>query len=121
MSRSVTLDYDKLRERTIPTLTKHSAVIHISDELLFQDRAYVDARYDRKHIRHWSEPTAEDWALYHQAVRGKLAMEAYEGTEWGGPDTGTDVHKPEPRVTYEYLETNDEWLARCRALRQETT
>lgn len=106
---------------TIPTLTKMSAVFQISDEQLFILMGYEDKRYDRKHIRHESEPTAEDWALYHQAVRGKLAMEAYEGTEWGGPDTGTEVHKPEPRVTYEYLETHDEWLARCRALRQETT
>lgn len=105
---------------TIHKLQKFGAIHIISDEQLFTLMEMTDKRYERKATRHESEPTSEDWGLYHQAVRGKLAMEAYEGTEWGGPDTGTEVHKPKPRVTYEYLETHDEWLARCRALREES-
>jgi len=114
MSRSVQQDYDKLR-----TLQKFGAIHIISDEALFDLMAYDDKRFERKANKVITLPTSEDWGLYHQAVRGKMAMEAYEGTEWGGPDTGTEVHKPEPKTTYEYLETHDEWLARCRVLRQE--
>jgi len=106
---------------SIPTLQKYGAIMHISDEQLFVQMGYADKRYERKANKIITLPTSEDWGLYHQAVRGMLAMKAYEGTEWGGPDYGTEVHKPEPQTTYEYLETNDEWLARCRALRQETS
>jgi hypothetical protein len=120
MSRSVKQDYDKMREREFK-LIKLSATIQISDEALFAGLSYgFDSRYERKANKVITLPTSGDWGLYHQAVRGKLAMEAYEGTVWGGPDYGTEVHKPEPKVTYEWLETHDEWLARCRALRQET-
>lgn len=99
-------------------LTKYSAVMHISDEQLYILIGYGDKRYLRGAIVTETPPTSEDWALYHQAVQGLRALEAYDGTEWGGPDTGTEVHKPEPRVTYEWLETREEWIARCHALRQ---
>jgi hypothetical protein len=116
MSRSVKQEYPP--KAYIPTLKKYGAVIHISDEQLYSLLGINDVRYLRQANKVITLPTSEDWALYHQAVQGLRAMEAYEGTEWGGPDTGTEVHKPEPRVTYEWLETHDEWIARCHALRQ---
>jgi hypothetical protein len=103
---------------SIPTLKQYGAVHLISAEQLYLLMRSRDARYERKHNRIETPPTSEDWSLYHQAVQGLRALEAYVGTEWGGPDTGTEVHKPEPRVTYEWLETHDEWIERCHALRQ---
>lgn len=67
---------------------------------------------ERKCRRTPVEPTPEVWARYEAAKAGFAALEAYEHTEWGGPDYGTEV--PEPTTTYEieWLETRDEWLAR---------
>lgn len=98
---------------------KNAVVIRLSQEMVFMHRSLSDARYDRKHNKVVTPPTPEDWELYNQAVQGLKALQAYEGTEWGGPDYGTEVHKPEPRVTYEYLETHEEWIERCRTMEEE--
>jgi hypothetical protein len=97
-------------------INTNSYAFRLTHEQIYMHRALSDDRYGRKHNRHETPPTSEDWALYHQAVQGLKALEAYDGTEWGGPDYGTEVHKPEPRVTYEWLETHDEWIARCREM-----
>ena len=119
MSRSVTTDYDKLR--AIPKLQKFGAIHLISDEQLFMLMALTDSRYERKANKVINLPTQETWEKYRAALAGLNALKAYEFTEWGGPDYGTEVPRPTSTTTYEFLETNDEWLARCRALRQETT
>lgn len=100
-------------------IDKNSYVISLSHEQVFMNRALSAPRYYRKGNRVETPPTSEDWSLYHQAVQGLKALKAYEGTEWGGPDYGTEVHKPEPRITYEWLETHDEWIARCLAIEKE--
>ena len=41
--------------------------------------------------------------------------------EDGGPDERSQVNPPEPAREYEYAETVEEWLARCRAIEQEET
>jgi hypothetical protein len=122
VSRSVKQDYPSKAGGTpiIPQLKKYSAVMHLSDEQLFHVMSVSDGRYLRKANKIINLPTQETWAKYYAAVRGLQALEAYEFTEWGGPDTGTEVPEPYPIHTYEYLETYTEWLARCRALRQET-
>lgn len=99
-------------------LHKNTIVIRLSHEQIFMHRAMTDPRYNRKGNRIETPPTSEDWALYHQAVQGFKALEAYEGTEWGGPDYGTEVHKPEPRITFDWLETHDEWIERCRKMEE---
>ena len=126
MSRSVKMDYDKLRalqqEGTvrIDLIAKYGAITVISDEHLFTLMSYTDTRYARKANKIINLPTAEAWAKYYAAVAGLRALNEYEFTEWGGPDYGTEVPEPYPTHTYEYLETYSEWLARCQALRQET-
>lgn len=119
MSRSVTIDYDKLREREFK-LIKTTASIKVSDEQLFVLMGYTDKRYERKATKIINMPTQETWAQYYAAVGALRVLKEYEFTEWGGPDYGTEVLEPTPTNTYEYLETYTEWLARCRALRQET-
>lgn len=108
--------------RMLPdSLNKYSAIMLISEEAIFTEMGYGDERYLRKGNRVINLPTQETWDRYRAAVRGFQALEAYEFTEWGGPDYGTEVPEPQPIRAIEWLETNDEWLARCRALRQETT
>lgn len=65
-------------------------------------------------------PTPEAWSRYHAAKDGYKAMEAYEGTQFGGPDYGPSVDAPEDTVSIEYLETHAEWMDRCRALTRAT-
>ena len=105
---------------SIPTLQKYGAVMQISDGQLFNVIGVSDERYRRKATKIINLPTQETWDRYKAAVAGLQALKAYEFTEWGGPDYDTEVPEPYPTHTYEYLETNDEWLARCRALRQES-
>jgi hypothetical protein len=100
-------------------LTKFGARINISEHVLFDWMRYEDARYIRKHNKVEVPPTAEDWEQYRAAKAGFEAMRDYEWTEWGGPDYGTEVLPPPNRYEFEYLETHDEWIARCRALQME--
>lgn len=97
-------------------MNKNSYAIRISEEALFSSMSWRDSRYERKANRTSNPPTPEAWERYHAAKDGLAALEAYEFTEWGGPDYGTEVPEPEPTTTYEYLETHDEWIRRCRAL-----
>jgi hypothetical protein len=123
MSRSVKQDYPPKTGGTpiIPKLQKFGAITMVSDEQLFTLLSYRDKRYLRKANKIITLPTQEMWEWYRAAVAGLQALEAYEFTEWGGPDYGTEVLEPQPKTTYEYLETHDEWMARCRELRKETT
>lgn len=95
---------------------KFSMSIKLSEEQVFSMRAWKDPRFDRKANKITTPPTPETWERYRAAKAGLEALEAYEGTDWGGPDYGTEVHEPAPTITFEYLETVEEWLARCRAL-----
>jgi len=97
-------------------INKNYVAIRFSAEMIYSEKSWTDGRYARKSIRTEKPPTPEAWARYHAAKAGLAALEAYEGTEWGGPDYGTEVPEPEPTVTYEYLEAHDEWLARCAAM-----
>lgn len=105
--------------RLLPDVHKVGMTIQLTDEQLFGYMRFEDSRYDRKAKQIAVEPTPEVWARYYAAVKGFQALEAYEFTEWGGLDYGTEVPEPHTTYRYEYLETNEEWLARCRALRQE--
>ncbi|MDF9748651.1 hypothetical protein [Arthrobacter sp. ES3-54] len=97
-------------------MKKVYATMVFSSEMIYTEKAWTDGRYARKAIRTEAPPTSEAWERYRAAKAGLAALEAYEGTEWGGPDYGTEVPEPEPTVTFEYLETHDEWLARCDTL-----
>lgn len=97
-------------------MNKNYAAVSISAEVLFMEMSWRDPRYVRKANRTSTPPTAEAWERYRAAKAGMAALEAYEGTEWGGPDCRTEVHKPEPTVEFDYLETHDEWMARCRSI-----
>jgi len=90
----------------------------ITDEQFF---GFMGGEYERKGRRIVTPPTAEDMARYEKAKAAFKVLEEYEWMEWGGPDYGTEVEAPRSRVTYEYLETVEEWLDRCRALYKEGT
>ena len=97
-------------------LHKNAITMLVHCESVWMHKSFSDQRYARKATRYETPPTPEDWALYYQAKAGLRALEAYAGTEWGGPDYGTEVLEPEPRATYEYHETEEEWYARCHEL-----
>ena len=97
-------------------INKNTMTMWVSAESVWMYKSFSDPRYSRKATRHETPPTPEDWALYYQAKAGLRALEAYAGTEWGGPDYRTEVNEPEPHATYEYHETEEEWYARCHEL-----
>lgn len=98
------------------SVVKFGATVILTEWQVFDEMVFADPRYARRGFEYVVAPTNEDWAKYHRAKAGMLALEAYAGTEWGGPDYGTEVHMPKPRTLFEYTETHEEWLARCRAL-----
>lgn len=100
-------------------IQKFGAIFHFSEEWEFQARAFLDPRYARKAEYKTVEPTPEVWARYYAAKNALRVLHDYEHTEWGGPDYGTEV--PEPTATQEvtFLETHEEWIARCRELQKE--
>lgn len=97
-------------------LNKVPAYIKISPEVYFEGLGHQDERFRRRHRRTEVKPTPEVWARYYAALAGLRALEAYEWTMFGGPDYGTEVPEPSSTYEYEYLETNEEWLARCRSM-----
>lgn len=97
-------------------IRKIGAVVMISDEALFLDLGWQDARFIRKHDVVETPPSEDAWKRYKRALKGLKWLEDYEGTEWGGPDYGTEVLPPSARYTYNYHETHEEWLARCREI-----
>jgi hypothetical protein len=123
MSRSVRQDYDKLR--TIPhhvfvqeggAIRKIGMTIPVSWAVIFEERALSDSRYEQKARKTIVAPTSEDWAKYHLAKRALLTLKAYENTT-GAEEV--EIPCPKPKTEYEFLETVDEWLDRCRALQAE--
>lgn len=100
------------------SLRKYGAIQFISDEQLYVLLGSNDSHYIRKHVETTVPPNSEDWWRYHQAVQGLRALQAYEGMDWGSPESEPEVEPPRPKVTFEWLETHDEWIARCHALRQ---
>jgi len=122
MSRSVRQDYDKLRalqseeKVIIPELHKHSAIMFFSEEQVFDSMSWSDSRYHRKSEAYNVSPTNEDWAKYHRARSGLLALQAYEGTE--GLEE-VSVPMPKPETHYQFTETHEAWIERCRALQAE--
>lgn len=97
-------------------IRKIGAIQMTSDENLFTDLGWRNPEFQRKRNTIKTPPSRADWKLYYRALKAKKIMEAYEGTDWGGPDYGTEVNPPEHKYTYEYLETHEKWLARCRAI-----
>ena len=75
MSRSVQLDFDKLRNpqavylRQGEVVTFIGTTIPMTEEQVFGHRSYVDGRYRRTTEPYNVSPTNEDWAKYHQAKR----------------------------------------------------
>lgn len=61
-------------------------------------------------------PTEEQWAEYREALDlfEKLNQSPY--FHIGGYDAEVTVEEPQPTVTIEYAETEDEWAARVRTL-----
>lgn len=126
MSRSVRQDFGKLqnmlRERQesntakVIQFHKTSTTVKISDEQLFTLMALDNPEYERKARKTVVASTNHDWALYHQAKQGLLAVKRYEGTI-GAEEV--EIPCPKPVTHYEFLETVEEWLDRCRALRAE--
>jgi hypothetical protein len=82
-------------------------------------RLGYNPEFERKREYKTVEPTPEVWGRYYAALAGLRALNAYEHTEWGGPDYGTEVPEPTPTKEVIWLETHDEWLARCRKLQKE--
>lgn len=124
MSRSVRQDYEKLR--TIPhhvyaqegwTIRKIGMTIPVSWAVICEEMALSDSRYEQKARKTVVAPTAEDWAKYHLAKRALLTLNAYEGTI-GAEEV--EIPCPKPITHYEFLETIEEWLDRCRTLQAET-
>jgi hypothetical protein len=126
MSRSVRQDYDKLRtpepepapepEVTIPVLHKFAAVMLLSEEQVFDGMSWTDERYHRRADAYNVSPTNEDWAKYHRARAGLLALQNYEGTV--GLEE-VEVPMPKPETHYRFTETHESWIERCRALQAE--
>ena len=110
MSRSVRTDYSKL------ILRKLGMTVTLTDEQLFWLMADTDPAYERKAEPYVVAPTNEDWAKYHRAKAGLLALQNYEGT-WGLSEV--EVPIPTPETHYKYTETHEQWLERCRALQAE--
>ena len=103
--------------RMIPDgIMKIGAIQMISDEALFRDMGYRNPEFQRKANVTEIPPSAAVWARYYTALVAVQALQAYEFTKWGGPDYDTEVREPEPTLEFEYLETHEEWLARCREI-----
>lgn len=82
----------------------------------------TDKRFARKRKTVIDKPTKADWAAYRRAVQGLEALKAYDGTSWDVTDYGDgipEVDEPRDRKRTVWLETEAEWLDRCRALRAE--
>lgn len=105
--------------RMIPdSIRKISATVSFTDEMLFDLRASYNPEYMRRHTETIVPPTPEDWNLYRKAVRGMKDLQAYEGTDWGSPESEPEVEPPRATRKIEYLETHEEWMARCYELRK---
>ena len=116
MSRSVKMDYDKLRApKPVPEfkLFKLGATFKITEEQIFWESG---PEYQRKGVEYTVSPTNQDWANYHLAKAGLLALRNYEGT-LGLEEV--EVPIPRPEVHYRFTETHEEWLDRCRTLQAE--
>ena len=60
--------------------------------------------------------TEEEWAEYHKAEAAWKLLQDYPYFEAGGPDYPAELHEPQPRTETVYAESEDEWVARCKAL-----
>lgn len=82
----------------------------------------TDKRFARRFRTVTVEPSDADWAAYRAAAAGLEALKAYEFTAWDVTDYGDgipEVMEPRSRKRTEWLETEEEWLARCHALRED--
>jgi hypothetical protein len=102
---------------------KLSMTMQISDEQLFNLISYNDKRYERKVAnRLTTPPTHSQMREYRRAQAAMRVLQSLsEYVDWGSPESEPEVIAPTDHITIIYAETHDEWLARCRALRQETT
>ena len=81
----------------------------------------TDTRFRRRGGPVVKHPTEADWDAYHRAVAGLKALKDYDGTYWQATDYGDGVPKveePHDHTVIKWLETEDEWLDRCRKLRE---
>lgn len=106
--------------RLLPdNIRKISAVMFLTEEQLFDSMSHRDSRYQRKAEYKTVEPTPEEWARYHEAKKAFDLLEAYDGMDWGIPESDPFVYEPSPKQEVTFLETNEEWLERCRQLQKE--
>lgn len=125
MSRSVKQDYDKLRAaqagghvyvQEASNIRYLGALVPKTDEMFFNALSIEDVRYVRKTEPYNVSPTNEDWAKYHRAKNGLLALQAYADTR-GLEDV--EIPMPKPKTKHRYIETQEAWLERCHALMAE--
>jgi len=122
MSRSVKPDYEALKTpmhvyaREGVTIRKIGMTIPFTEEQVLDLMARDDSRFERRSEEYNVSPTNEDWAKYHRAKAGLLALQNYEDTI--GADE-VEIPMPRPKIKYRFTETHEEWLVRCRALQSE--
>ena len=91
---------------------KKYITVQLTEEQVFDSFAMRDREYCRKGRYVPREVPADEQARYKAALAGYEALEAYEGTEWGY-DSDLTVTPPSTTM-WEFTETEEEWLARCR-------
>ena len=74
---------------------------------------FTGPEYSRRGHSAPREIPADEQARYEAALAGYKALEAYEHTEWGGPDYGTEVLPP-PDTEWVWDETEEEYQARIK-------
>lgn len=110
------------RRQVVPGMVRakqHRAVTRLPREQVYLGRALTDDRYDRRAERAVTPVPECEWAEYREACALLGRLREYDGFYEGGPDEGAYIEEPRPRVHYTYLETVDEWLARCAELEME--
>ena len=93
-------------------LQKKYITVQLTEEQVFYSFAMRDPEYGRRGSYVPREVPADEQARYEAALAGYKALEAYEGTEWGYENDLTVT--PPSTTTWEFTETDEEWLARCR-------
>ena len=97
------------------TVLKKVSIVRFGDEMLWWDTS--DSELRRKgHIAPREIP-ADEQARYEAALAAYKVLGEYEHTEWGGPDYGTEVPPP-PATRWVFDETEEEYQARIKALKE---
>ncbi len=100
---------------TVLSVLKYGMNVRLGEGALSDMLFRANPELERQHRVELDPPTQEAWARYYRAQAGMKALEAYEGTEWGGPDYGTEVPEPAPTPRVIYTETEEDHAARLKA------